>query len=342
MKGLCVSSEEILLGILEMPKDNCWRQILDDQKTICIESGSISIDIEKRLHLIGKTIIKKKPDSFGGWIVIRDINQHDAEKTMEKEGFCCVSARSNTKIFLMNEGRPHYQLPHEKGGEYNSWKKFFEKNNKICSSILVIDRYLFAREWEKDNTFKYDIETCIKNLGDILNNCMPNSFEVEGKEFVVSIVFGSKYVVKNFINEEKKYFHFSELVKKVEDVRHCINRNYSYSIEILGLNNKCEYYNDTHDRYIITNYSVTDAPHKLVAFSNDQQPLCKQKLTFNYSYSYGLGDDGCTTPDYTIKLVTKALQTLVFDKKNIPLIRYARNGKTEIYSPELIKNELLK
>lgn len=338
MKGICVSSE-ILSAIMDMPEDNCWRQILDAQKNIYIEAGNIPEKIENLLHKKGQAITKVKPSSFNGWIVIRDIEQIEAEKIMAEKGYCCVSVRSNTRIFLMSKGREHYQLPHKKGGEYNSWTKFFEKNNRVCSSILVIDRYLFEREWEKDLTFKYEIDTCIKNLGDILNNCMPNTFD---GEFIVSVVFKSTYIIKkNGPEKEKEYFKFSELVSFVQQVRGHIKRDYPYTIEIIGLNNKCEYYNETHDRYVFTNYSVTDAPHKLVTFSNDQQSLCIQKLTFNYSYSCGLEDDECTTPDYTIKLVTEAIKTLVFDESNRSLIRYACNGKTFDFSPDLIKNELL-
>ena len=98
-------------------------------------------------------------------------------------------------------------------------------------------------------------------------------------------------------------------------------------------------YEETHDRFIISNYFVIHASHKIKAFNAQQKSLCAQKLTFDYLYSEGIEeDDISSTPEVSQDRVLKALCDTFHTSKSE--IQYAANGQVNKKGVFTIQNDL--
>ena len=138
-----------------------------------------------------------------------------------------------------------------------------------------------------------------------------------------------------------EYYTFEEIVKIIEKLKTEIYRPFKYDIEVISVNKECAYYNDTHDRYVITNFHITTVSHKLVAFTEDKRYLHQQLLNFYYIYSTGVLDSKSSMPITTKERVLEAMIKLLSENEN-DKIKYALNGKILEFKKENIKNKLLK
>lgn len=134
----------------------------------------------------------------------------------------------------------------------------------------------------------------------------------------------------------------TEIIEEIQNIKNRIGFPYEIDIEVLSVDKGCAYYNDTHDRFVITNYSITEATHKIKAFRAGNVALCKQKLSFNYTYSKGIEDDDKSSlPAATQERILNALRNYINDKKNKSKIKYAINGEVYSLNEKNVLNKLL-
>ena len=363
MLRIC-TSEKIIDQICSGKSNNIWYKILLQQQQIIISVNegncwnSSNID---SLHKSGKMIItlpfdvSELPsmpdyvDALADCIILLDIPAKLANDISKDYGVCCLSTRSNDTPYIAEQGWP---VDTSDPSFEKTWSNFYSGSKRNYTSAILIDRFLFSIEWNKGNGCPdEDISDCLFNVKEILDNIIP--FEVLDDKFTVTLVFATENLIKsakidvngNVLRDNQNriiydYYTFQEIVNMVQEIKEEIYRPFNYTIEMIGINKKCAYYNDTHDRYVITNFSTTIATQKLVAFNSSKKELHKQILQFYYLYSSGLNGKG-SIPAVTKERVTESLKLLIKESHSSN-IRYAINGKVRYFQQENIKNRLLK
>lgn len=347
------TTEQELINILESSGDNVWKEIVKKQHYVFVslpfgrKEWDESNPLLNAFHRSGRKIYAY-PDFFeriknnrsditklSSPICLLDISKEDAEQIRRDYGVCCYDIESKMKPFVAKRGWDIETSDEEKP---KSWNYFYDGIIPFCNSILIIDRYLFASDYNKKNGEPDEIiQDSYDNLEQIMKNVLPK--ESKCSNFVLTIVFSCSSN-KGGIGEYDP--SWTEIIEEIQNIKIRIGRPFEYDIEVISVDKGCAYYNDTHDRFVITNYSITEATHKLKAYRYGGFSLCKQKLFFDYSYSKGIDEeDKSSIPAATQERVLNALKNYINDKKNKAKIRYALNGEEFSLSERNVRNKML-
>lgn len=347
------TTEQELINILASCEDNVWKDVVKKQHHVFVSlpSGRVNWDENNRLlsafHRSGKKIYAY-PDFFekikndqeimtklSTPIYLLDITNEEAEEISREYGICCYAIGTMSKPFIVKRGWDIETTDVEKP---NSWDYFYKDIHSYCNSIVIIDRYLFSCEFNKKNGEPNEvIQDSYANLEQIMNNILPK--ESKCKDFTLTIIFSCSTISGGLGEKPPK---FSEIIEEVQNIKERIGRPFDFNIEIVSIDRGCAYYNDTHDRFIITNYSITEASHKLKAYRTGGISLCKQKLYFDYTYSKGIEEgDKSSLPATTQERVLNALQNYIRNRKNRKKIKYAFNGVEYPLQERGVSNKLL-
>lgn len=312
-----------------------WFDIIRNQPTIyvCNESDNDEWDVTNAtlmaLHRSGTSIevdnelleeIKEDNSKVLELVnpaYILDFKAEDAKSIEEKYGVIFLPTSNTPRPVLAKRG---WDIDTADNSKPNTWE-FFLKGNKVnFNSLVIVDRYFFSSQ--TGETF----EDSLFNLRMILNSLLPAK---NMHKFTVSIIF----------DESKSDFGMQELATKVNKVKKNIIGKTPFTLELISIDSNCYMYEETHDRFIISNYFVINASHKIKAFNAQQKSLCAQKLTFDYLYSKGIEeDDISSTPEVSQDRVLKALCDTVHTSKSE--IQYAANGQVNKKGVFTIKNDL--
>ena len=341
------TTEQELKKLLESSDDNVWKQILKKQQCVFVPSDwDENNRILNAFHRSGVKIYSN-PDFFDRIIVdyekmtkvvtpiyLLDITKEKAEEISREYGLCCYAIEDNTKPFISKRGWDIETSDEEKP---KNWDFFYDNIFTNCNSAIIVDRYLFACDYNKNNNEPDEvIQDSYDNLEQIMKNILPRELKCK---FVLTIIFSCS---SNKGGRGEYNPTMTEIIEEIQNIQKRIGRPYEYDIEVLSVDKGCAYYNDTHDRFVITNYSITEAAHKLKAYRTGNVVLCKQKLSFNYTYSKGIEDDDKSSlPATTQERILKALRNYINDKKNKGKIRYAINGEEYSLSEREVQNKLL-
>ncbi len=352
------TTEENLTKILHARDNNVWKQILMQQEIIYISSknGNGKWDMTNKtllnFHRSGKVfqvydsffndIKGSRPDkttNLGMPIYLLDIKPEEAKNIRDKYGVCCYSIKYKGKPFVVEKG---WEIDSDDDDKLptKNWNCFYDGLNTHSNSILIIDRYIFGSEWNKENGEPDEkFQDSLDNIQQILDNVLPNA--IENDIVNVALVFSDENIFEKKGRRTKRY-HFPEIVSKVQTMKKRIVRPYNFDIELICINHGCAYYRDTHDRFVITNYAITEAAHKLKAFNSRNQVITAQKLGFDYSYSKGIiSNDKSSVPAFTMTRVINAIKELLGTPTNAPLIKHALNGVITPGGTISIRNRLL-
>ena len=313
-----------------------WYDIIRNQKTIYICNNSeddewdVSNQVLMTLHRAGtsievdNTLVSEIKDDnskvleLNNPAYILDFKTEEAKAIEEKYGVIFLSTSNTPKPILAKRG---WDIDTTDDSKKNTWE-FFLKNNKIkYNSLLIVDRYFFSSE--PGETF----DDSLFNLRAILNELLPSN---NMPKFTVSIIF----------DERKSDFDMQNLATKVNKVKKTILGKTPFTLELISIDSDCYKYKETHDRFIISNYFVINATHKIKAFNSKGQALCSQKLFFDYLYSKGIEvDDISSIPEVSQDRVIKAVCDSINTSKSG--IIYAANGQTSKRGNFIPKNDLL-
>ena len=327
-------------------KDNSWHKIIRKVKEVVISSavgetwdaGNVML---QNLHKAGVKIIVD--NEFIDQIVttnpevvledpcaafLLDIDKAMADNIQQKYGVICQPQNDDTNI-LVQKG---WSINTEDPSKEKSWKFFFAGHNCPLNSVVIIDRYFFSSEVGES------IEDSLFNLEQILDNLLPA--HCADNIMQITLIFD----FKTFKHERDKRadgtnYTFKSLAERVNRIKRSV-RTYAYTLELLSINSDCYNYDKTHNRHIIANFNITDAPHKLKAFTHDKQSLCIQDITFRRLFENGLDpEDKSTVPAFVQNNILESIIDSIKTSKST--MEYACNGQVDTTGNFDVQNRLL-
>lgn len=312
-----------------------WFDIIRNQRTIivCNDSNDEEWDLTNKtlmaLHRAGTSIdvdneliIKIKEDNskvleLTNPAYILDFNEKEAKAIEEKYGVIFLPTRNTPKPVLSRRG---WDIDTTDDSKPHTWEYFLTRNKAPYNSLVIVDRYFFSSQ--TGETFN----DSLFNLRAILNILLPTR---NMYKFTVSIIF----------DESKSDFEMQELATKVNKIKKSIIGKTPFTLELISIDSNCYMYEETHDRFIISNYFVINATHKIKAFNVNKNSMCGQKLFFDYLYSKGIEEgDISSTPEVSQDRILKAICQSVQTSKSA--IHYAVNGQTSKKGVFSVENEL--
>lgn len=312
-----------------------WYDIIRNQRTIivCNNSDDEEWDLTNKtlmaLHRAGTSIdvdnelvseIKEDNSKVLELVnpaYILDFKEEDAKAIQEKYGVIFLPTQNTPKPILAKRG---WDIDTTDDSKPNTWEYFLKGNKVPFNSLVIVDRYFFSSQ--TGETF----EDSLFNLRAILNTLLPSKAM---HKFTVSIIF----------DESKSDFEMQDLATKVNKVKKSIIGKTPFTLELISIDSNCYMYEETHDRFIISNYFVINATHKIKAFNANKDSLCGQKLFFDYLYSKGIEeDDISSTPEVSQDRILKAICDSVHTSKSE--IFYAVNGQTSKKGVFSLENEI--
>ena len=301
-----------------------WYDIIRKQRTIyiCNDSDDGQWDITNptlmALHRSGTSIEvdnelfeeikedKSKVLELVNPAYILDFNEEEAKSIEEKYGVIFLPSNNTPKPILANRG---WEIDTTDSSKPKTWDFFLNGNKIKFNSLLIVDRYFFTSQSGET------IEDSLFNLRAILNILLPST---NIQKFTVSIIF----------DEKKADLPMSDLATKVNKKTRRIIGQTPFTLQLITIDSNRYKNEETHDRFIISNYFIINATHKIKAFNLNKKPLCSQKLFFDYLYSKGIEvDDISSTPEVSQDRVLKAVCESIHTSKSG--IIYAANGQTK-------------
>ncbi len=341
-KFVVYTTEENLIRLCS-EKENSWYKIIMKVGEVVIsttkgDNWDINNPVLQKLHRAGvdictgdnefiNQITTTNPenvleDPCAAYLL--DIKAETAERIQTKYGVICQPV-DNPNNILVQEG---WEIDTSVcSAEEKSWKNFFQGHNCPLNSVVIVDRYFFtSAPGEK-------IDYSLFNLRQILDALLPQTSP--DNVIQVSIIFD---FTKFNCNIDGK-FTLQALAEKVNKVKRGV-RDYSYTLELISINSNCFNYQDTHNRRIIANFSITSALHKLKAFYENES-LSDQYITFRRLFERGLKEgDKSTAPAFSQKNILDRLQDIIDSSKSV--IEYACNGRVSAPGKFEIQNRMLK
>lgn len=313
-----------------------WFDIIRNQSEvyICNDSSDDQWDISNNLlcalHKSGTTIvvdngiladIKKDTNSVLDFInpaFILDFSAEESKKIEEKYGVIFLPSDKTPRPILAKRG---WEIDTSDVTKPKTWDYFLSGNKVVFNSLIIVDRYFFSSNQGET------LDDSLFNLKSILEALLPKK---PVKKLTVTVVF----------DESQSDCKLQELATKVNKIKKSIIGRTPFTLELLSINKNCYKYEDTHDRFIISNYFVINATHKIKAFNSNKKPLCAQKLFFDYLYSKGIEQgDISSKPEVTQDRVINTLcESIRTSKKEIA---YSVNGvlsKNGVFS---VENDLI-
>ena len=267
--------------------------------------------------------VQKNPSS----LYILDITSTEALAIQRTYGVMCVSGESPNISPLIDVNDIHIAKEQEKLGR--GWDTVLDSvENLPSNALLLTDRYLFAFR-------RPDAGDGIANIKDVLSELLPKQFQ--GSNYHVAIIFDN-------MSKDTSYT-FIDIATQLEEMKQKLGRDYSITMELLGITKTSSLYNKLHNRMIISNYYMVEAAHKLAAFNKDVATARQLLLPMALFTESSL--EGRSTPP--LSAITQTLKTLRNFSKSLPHLpesahhsySYAVNGKL-MDKCLSIRNRLLK
>ena len=313
-----------------------WYDIIRNQRTIfvCNDSDDDVWDVTNpvllSLHRSGTSIkvdnelleeIKEDKSKVLELInpaYILDVKEDEARTIEEKYGVIFLPTNNTPKPVVAKRG---WDIHTSDDSKPKTWNFFLNGNKVKFNSLVIVDRYFFSSQ--VGETF----EDSLFNLRSILNVLLPSK---PMHKFTVSIIFDLS---------ASDFATMQEIATKVNKVKKTIVGKTPFTLELMSIDSNCYKYEETHDRYIISNYFVINATHKIKAFNSSEKALCGQRLFFDYLYSKGIEEgDLSSIPEVSQDRVLQAICDSMHTSKNE--IHYATNGQTSKKGIFTVENNL--
>lgn len=188
-------------------------------------------------------------------IFLLDISEKEASQIQKDYGVICQSVKNMDASILMDPGLRFSLKKGEVGYFWNEMLEAINAEQIPSNHLFLIDRYLLTKD--KDKTEEDDLNDILTNIYDITNALLPTH------------KLKCRYKITFIIGEQKEGLSFSasEVSQIVyEELIPCLNRSYDIDVEFLYLTHLSGLYTATHNRCILTNYTVTQLEHSIKAF----------------------------------------------------------------------------
>ena len=312
-----------------------WYDIIRNQRTIYVcndsdeEEWDISNEILMNLYRGGVEIevdnevaedIKKDTKNvleLANPAYILDYSEQEATEISRKYGVIFLPTQNTPEPAIAETG---WTLDTSDDSKEQSWDFFLSGIKTKYNSLVIIDRYFFSSEYGES------LEDSKFNLRSILNILLPKK---QMHKFTVSIIFDITKADKEM----------QELATEVNKVKKKLVGHTSFDMELISIDSNCYNYDKTHDRFIVSNYFVIDAAHKIKAFRTDKTVLTEQNIHFKYLYSEGIREnDKSSKPEVSQDRILKAVCDAMHTSKRE--IFHAANGQMSQKGDFQPKNEM--
>lgn len=312
-----------------------WYDIIRNQRTIYVcndsdeEEWDISNEILMNLYRGGVEIevdnelaedIKNDTKSVLELVnpaYILDYSEQEATEISRKYGVIFLPTQNTPEPAIAETG---WTLDTSDDSKEQSWDFFLSGIKTKYNSLVIIDRYFFSSEYGES------LEDSKFNLRSILNILLPKE---QMHKFTVSIIFDITKADKEM----------QELATEVNKIKKTLVGHTSFDMELISIDSNCYNYDKTHDRFIISNYFVIDAAHKIKAFRTDKTVLTEQNIHFKYLYSKGIREnDKSSKPEVSQDRILKAVCDAIHTSKREML--HAANGQMSQKGNFQPKNEM--
>lgn len=312
-----------------------WYDIIRNQRTIYVcndsdeEEWDISNEILMNLYRGGVEIevdnelaedIKNDTKSVLELVnpaYILDYSEQEATEISRKYGVIFLPTQNTPEPAIAETG---WTLDTSDDSKEQSWDFFLSGIKTKYNSLVIIDRYFFSSEYGES------LEDSKFNLRSILNILLPKE---QMHKFTVSIIFDITKADKEM----------QELATEVNKIKKTLVGHTSFDMELISIDSNCYNYDKTHDRFIISNYFVIDAAHKIKAFRTDKTVLTEQNIHFKYLYSEGIREnDKSSKPEVSQDRILKAVCDAIHTSKREML--HAANGQMSQKGNFQPKNEM--
>lgn len=312
-----------------------WYDIIRNQRTIYVcndsdeEEWDISNEILLNLYRGGVEIevdnevaedIKKDTKNVLELVnpaYILDYSEQEATEISRKYGVIFLPTQNTPEPAIAETG---WTLDTSDDSKEQSWDFFLSGIKTKYNSLVIIDRYFFSSEYGES------FEDSKFNLRSILNILLPKE---QMHKFTVSIIFDITKADKEM----------QELATEVNKIKKTLVGHTSFDMELISIDSNCYNYDKTHDRFIVSNYFVIDAAHKIKAFRTDKTVLTEQNIHFKYLYSEGIREnDKSSKPEVSQDRILKAVCDAMHTSKREML--HAANGQMSQKGDFQPKNEM--
>lgn len=312
-----------------------WYDIIRNQRTIYVcndsdeEEWDISNEILMNLYRGGVEIevdnelaedIKKDTKNvleLANPAYILDYSEQEATEISRKYGVIFLPTQNTPEPAIAETG---WTLDTSDDSKEQSWDFFLSGIKTKYNSLVIIDRYFFSSEYGES------LEDSKFNLRSILNILLPKE---QMHKFTISIIFDITKADKEM----------QELATEVNKVKKKLVGHTSFDMELISIDSNCYNYDKTHDRFIVSNYFVIDATHKIKAFRTDKTVLTEQNIHFKYLYSEGIREnDKSSKPEVSQDRILKAICDAMHTSKKEML--HAANGQMSQKGDFQPKNEM--
>lgn len=312
-----------------------WYDIIRNQRTIYVcndsdeEEWDISNEILLNLYRGGVEIevdnevaedIKKDTKNVLELVnpaYILDYSEQEATEISRKYGVIFLPTQNTPEPAIAETG---WTLNTSDDSKEQSWDFFLSGIKTKYNSLVIIDRYFFSSEYGES------LEDSKFNLRSILNILLPKE---QMHKFTVSIIFDITKADKEM----------QELATEVNKIKKTLVGHTSFDMELISIDSNCYNYDKTHDRFIVSNYFVIDAAHKIKAFRTDKTVLTEQNIHFKYLYSEGIREnDKSSKPEVSQDRILKAVCDAMHTSKREML--HAANGQMSQKGDFQPKNEM--
>lgn len=254
-------------------------------------------------------------------IYILDVDYKEAKAISEKYGVIFLPTDNTPEPAIAKRG---WDIDTSDIEKPKNWESFLKDIETPFHALTIIDRYFFSSQIGES------FEDSRYNLRSILNTLLP---EKPVYNMYVSLIFDD--------TKTDPGYDMARIATEVNKIKKSLINKTPFNIELFAINSNCYNYEETHDRFIISNYFVVNAGHKLKAFrpNGSGTSLCNQSLSFNYLFSKGLAvDDRSSAPIKTQDRVLSALCESFHTSPNE--IAYAINGQKKRKGDLELNNEL--
>lgn len=245
-------------------------------------------------------------------LYILDITSSEALGIQRSYGVMCQSGNAINISPLIDVNDIH--TPNEGEKLARGWDSVLDSVETLPSNALLLtDRYLFASR-------KKGLGDGLANVQSILRELLP--LEFLGGEYHITVVF--------CWDKTHDSYKFGEIVTKLNNIAQQMGRPYPIMMEVFGISEGSDIYENMHPRRIISNYYLVEATHKLAAFDHNigtAQQLLIPLALFTEASLNGTSTSPLDSINQTINYFHDFYEDILHKKDEKTDYLYAFNGK---------------
>jgi len=268
-------------------KDNPqWRKIIEDVDSLfLLRDKDIESPILALLSQAGKISFDESISNFpsrntiekfcGCAFIFSNLSKEEADLIQMRYGIICQSTSSLDASIITQIDPDHFELLNNEG--YYGWRRICEGLTKprIPSNCLIInDRNIFANDYPtQDRTPGLD------NLENLLDVLLPQSYadgvnndDTIPFQVLINCDWGTLHRPPMDLKES-----YNTFANRINKIKRKLGRQYPITIEFIALKRDNDFFSETHNRRIYSNYYTISCDHKVAAFKGGHS-RCSQSI----------------------------------------------------------------